>query len=91
MQNFSSLYQSMYKESAENYMYFQYSKFKKGYNSKKIRKLTILELDRMFIRRKGHKKFQTNTSCTTKVRKTVTDGRRPGRTDGYHHTTVRPI
>ena len=29
--------------------------------------------------------------CRRKVRKTVTDGRRPGRTDGHHHTIIRPV
>ena len=51
----------------------------------------------MFIRQRWHTKISAQyvKACRRKVRKTVTDGRRPGRTDGrtdrHHHTIIRPV
>ena len=83
-------------------MYFQYFKFKKRHNSyKNWRKLMTLELDRMFIRRKWHAKFQLNMSkhvgeilsaenCDWRT-ETRTDGQMDRRTDRHHHTIIRPV
>ena len=71
-------------------MYFQYFKFQKGHHSnKKWRKLTKLDLVRMFIRRKWHAKFQLNMS--KHVRENGRPGQTDGRTDRHHHTIIRPV
>ena len=80
-------------------MYFQYFKFQKGHNScKNWRKLTTLELDHMFIRRKWHAKFQLNISKLVgeKCGKLWLtdgdpDGDPDGRTDRHHHTIIWPV
>ena len=65
-------------------VYFHFFKFQKRHNAyKNWQKWTALELDRMFIRRKWHAKFQLNmTKHVEEGRKTVTDGQRPGRRPG---------
>ena len=84
---------NMLKHEGENCgkLYFHFFKFQKRHNSyKNKRKLTALELDRMFIRRKWHAKFQLNMSkhVGEKCGKLwLTDGR----TDRHHHTIIRPV
>ena len=87
----------MSKHVGENWgkLYFQYFKFQKRHNSfKNKRKLTTLKLDRMFIRRKWHTKFQFNMSkhVGEKCRKLwLKDGDPDGWTDGHHHTIIRDV
>ena len=77
-------------------LYFQYFKFQKGQNSRKNwQEFMTLKLDRIFIRRNWHAKFQLNMSkhVGEKCGK-LTDRRRPGwrpgrtdrRTSPYHNT-----
>ena len=53
----------MSKYVKEKSVYFQYFKFEKEHNSyKHWRKITTLELDLRFIKRKSYTKFQLNIS-----------------------------
>ena len=72
-------------------VYFQYFKFLKGHNSNKnYLKLTTHELHKMFIRRKWHTKFQLNIS-KHQGEKCGKLWLRETRTDGHHHTIIRPV
>ena len=62
MQNFSSYFNAC-RRKVRKTVYFRDSKLKKGhYSNKNWRKLMTLKLDRMFMRRKWHTKFQLNMS-----------------------------
>ena len=91
----SAQYVKACKRKLRKTVYFQYFKFQKGHNSyKNWQKLTTLELDQMFIRRKWHAKFQLNISKHVGERcgkLWLTDGDPDGRTDRHHHTIIRPV
>ena len=62
MQNFSSICQSM-EEKMRKTVYFEYSKFRKRYNSNKNwSKMTTLKLALWYIKTKSYTKFELNMS-----------------------------
>ena len=71
-------------------VYFQYSKFQKGYyNSYRNwwnRTSDVHSVKVLYKISAQHVKV-----CRRKVQKTMTDGRKPGRTDRHHHTIIRPV